>query len=609
MTAKPLRPYQSKLVLEVRQAWEAGAQNVLMRADTGAGKTLMLSHLVREHVGGAAIIAHRDNLVAQLSEALAALGIRHNIIASQKTIAQIVRRNTKKFGQSFYDPTNIVAVASVDTLRKATGLEWWFPQVTFWIVDEGHHVVEDNKWHTVLQKFTNPAVRGLLPTATPDRADGKGLGRGHGGVADAMVEGPLMRWLIEEGYLTDYRMVCIESAIVAALAGEKTSANGDFSAATIKKAMEATEGKIVGDMVRLYREWAPGKRGVVFVSDVDTATKTAKKFREAGFKFEVIIGDMDPNLRDQFLQQLEQGTLDGVVAVDVISEGFDLPAIVCGIFGRKTESLAMYMQQFGRVLRAIYAEGYDLTTRAGRLAAIAAGPKPKAIIIDCVNNFLRHGPPDKARPWSLEGRRRGPSDAIPDTSCGNSEVGIGWTATTPEEIARAMAGSAEWLRTVNPDGTVWMDGCAQPYERFRPHCPHCGFKKTVEASARAAPEMVDGDMFELSPEVLAMMRGQADAAVMPQADYLAHQLSTGIDPTFAHANARRHGERVAALGSLKDSMALWGGVQRERGLTDAEMQRLFFLTFKTDVLSAQALKRAEAEAFKKRVDEAVMAEA
>ena len=49
------------------------------------------------------------------------------------------------------------------------------------------------------------------------------------------------------------------------------------------------------------------------------------------------------------------------------------------------------VQIIGRVLRTEYEEGFDLETRDGRLAAIAASGKPVATIIDHSDTTLRLG--------------------------------------------------------------------------------------------------------------------------------------------------------------------------------------------------------------------------
>ncbi len=556
-----LRPYQHDLAGDIRAAWAGGAQNVLARLDTGGGKTIVNSTLMGEHNGASCTFAHREPLVFQLSLSLAGAGLRHNVIASQSTRRAIAAEHLAVYGRSYYEPGARAAVASVDTLIRATGLEGWASQVTQWACDEGHHLVNDNKWHRAISMFTHPACRGLLWTATPSRADGKGLGRHTGGVADVMVQGPPMRWLIEEGYLTDYQVVCPTSDIVR-LVGD-VGASGDWSQAQLKKA--AHESQIVGDVVRSYLQFARGKLGITFCTDVDTANATTAAYLAAGVTAATITGETDAGVRRAMLRRFAAREIMQLVAVDIISEGFDLPAVEVCSFGRITQSLALYMQQFGRALRPIYAAGFDLSTRAGRLAAIAASSKPWALIIDHVNNFLHHGPPDRPRPWSLGGMPRKPRGEVLSL--------------------RACANPA----------------CAKPYERAEPACPYCGAEPDPPAG-RSSPAQVDGDLTLLDAATLARLRGEVETVDMSRDDYVAGLVAKGCPKIGLAANARRHGEQQEAQAALRSAMARWAGPVHRDGHGDRYIQRLFFLTFGVDVVSAQALSAADAETLRLRIE-------
>jgi DNA repair protein RadD len=396
VTIPILRPFQAKLKSDVFQAWNQGARNVLMRLDTGGGKTVTLADIVRDHNGASAVIAHRQELVGQLSLTIARYGVRHNVIAADATRRNIARLHVEELGYSLIDPGSRCVVASVDTLARQDLPPALAAMVTLWIVDEGHHLVEDNKWHRAIEKFTHPGCRGLLPTATPKRADGKGLGRDQGGVADVMIQGPPMRWLIDQGYLTDYRIICPPSDLQILV---DVSASGDWSSKQLREA--AKRSHIVGDVVTQYLKWARGKLGITFATDVETAVEMTGAYRIAGVRAETLTGKTDDYARRHILRRFAAREIDQIVAVDIISEGFDLPAIEVASMARPTASLALYMQQFGRTLRPLEGKG-------------------KALIIDHAANVIRHqGPPDRPRVWSLERSRNsnGPSDAIPFRVC------------------------------------------------------------------------------------------------------------------------------------------------------------------------------------------------
>ena len=79
-----LRPFQAELERRVYDAWNAGALNVMPVAATGSGKTVILSKILYDEPGASAAIAHRQELVSQISIALARNGVRHRIVGAKK---------------------------------------------------------------------------------------------------------------------------------------------------------------------------------------------------------------------------------------------------------------------------------------------------------------------------------------------------------------------------------------------------------------------------------------------------------------------------------------------------------------------------------------------
>lgn len=496
-------------------------------------------------------IAHRQELVGQMSVALARCGVRHRVVAPKPIIRRIVKMHMKELGANFVDPRAHCVCAGVDTLiARPLEVEQWAHRIALWVIDEAHHVLLENKWGKAAAMFPN--ARGLGVTATPTSADGKGLGRHAHGVFDALVAGPTMRELIDDGWLTDYRIIAPKSDID--LSSVTTGADGDFSKAKLKAAVRRSH--IVGDVVEHYLKWAPGKLGVTFATDVETAADIAAKFNKAGVRAEVVSAKTPDNLRAEIVERFRRGDLQMLVNVDLFGEGFDLPAIEVVIMARPTESFALYAQQWGRGLRLML-DGRVPETREGRLAAIAASRKPRAIIIDHVGNVERfRGPPDAVhnQQWSLDGRDRKTrgqaDDVIPLRSCLNVE-------------------------------------CLQVYERFHPACPYCGHK--VEPTARNAPEFVDGDLTELDAETMARLRGEVAKVDQSPADYRAQLQRQRCPIAGQHANVKAHVRRQEAQEVLRTAMEWWAAHHRDAGRSDAEAYRRFYHSFGVDVLSAMSL--------------------
>lgn len=557
-----LRPYQTDFERNIYAAWGSGARNVLGVLPTGAGKTVSFAKILGDHNGQSIATAHRQELVGQISLALAQRGVYHQIIGPSNVARFAIARQIEELNTSFYRPGARVSVVGVDTIvRRAEGLRDWAQSITLWVQDEGHHILKANKWGKAADLFPNAYGAGF--TATPTRADGRGLGRHADGLIDTMIEGPGLRYLIEDGYLTDYRIFAVGSDLD--LDNIKITASGDYSKPQLRDAVRKS--KITGDVVGHYQRIASGKLGVTFVVDVDTAVLTAAKYRAAGVPAEVVSHKTPDAVRAAILRRFRRREIMQLVNVDLFGEGFDLPAIEVVSFARPTESYALYCQQFGRALRVMLDPGQvcDLSTRAGRLEAIAASNKTKAIIIDHVGNVVRHNLPDAPRQWTLDRRdRRG---------------------------------------RLNPDGllpVIACPACTAVYEAIAVACPFCGY--IPEPTNRSKPEYVAGDLQELDAATLARMRGDVERVNMSPEQYRAELVAKHAPLIGQLRHVKHHSKRQDVQESLRAVMAWWGGWQVAQGRTDErENQKRFFYTFGTDVLTAQALEPNDAAALADRV--------
>lgn len=525
-----LRPYQLKIESEIYQAWRNGAQYVLVQLHTGGGKTVLFSKFLAEETGASIAIVHRVELVSQISLTLARYGVKHNIIAQKSSIRNIIAVHMSELGRSFYNPQAKVIVAGVDTLVRLKPQDYpWFNKIKLVVHDEGHHLLKNNKWGIAAALFPN--ARGLSLTATPVRADGQGLGKHADGLIDILIEGPPMRDLIQLGFLTPYRIFAPPSDLD--LSNVTLSASGDYSPPKLRSAVHKSH--ITGDVVTHYLRHAANKSGVTFAVDVEAAVEIANTFREAGVSAEIISSKTPDILRAKIMQRFRAREILQLVNVDLLGEGVDVPAIEVVSLARPTQSFSLYMQQVGRALRPMPG-------------------KTHAIIIDHAGNVMRHGLPDRVRTWSLDRQDR----------------------KTRNNATDLIA-----LRTcLNPV-------CLLVYERVKKICPYCGYY--TEPTNRSAPEYVDGDLLELTEDVLNRLRGEIKridtAAQVPQ----------HLDPIAQRAVANYHLERQQAQLRLRSNIALWAGYQKQLQLEDSEIYRLFYFNFGIDIASAQILGVKDAD--------------
>jgi DNA repair protein RadD len=561
-----LRWYQRDVYTEFLEAIRNGAIDVGINSPTGSGKTVTFSHAILENNGGSVAVAHRQELVSQISIALARNGVRHRIIGSKAVSKNIVALHMAELGRSFFDPNGRAAVAGVDTLILRPDdpeVKRLIAQTSLYVQDEAHHCLRANKWGKGRVMF--PHARALHVSASWERADGFGLGRHADGFVDVLLNAPTMREMINQVYLTDYRIMSVKPSDLN-IEEVDIGSTGDFNYTKLREAVHKSN-RLVGDVVRHYLQWAPGKLGVTFAVDIEAATEIAAAFRAAGVPAEVVSGKTPDFMRMEILRRFRRGEVKQLVNVDLFGEGFDLPAIQVVSMARPTQSWPLYCQIFGRVLRLmidpLYMANWDFYTVEQRRAIVAASDKPYGLILDHVGNVIRHnGPPDVRTSFSLDRRERkstAVSDAIPMRDC------------------------------LNPI-------CAFPYERSFRCCPKCGHYP--EPAARSGPEFVDGDLMELSPDVLARMRGEI--ARLDGAAYI----PKNADFVVRMSINKNHVERQQAQAALRNAVAWWGGLQDALGYREPEAHyRRFYLQFGIDSATAQALGKPDAEKLRNKICE------
>lgn len=547
-----LRDYQHKLKGDTFEAWRDGAQDVCLVSGTGSGKTRTTMSVVHEFSNAgipSVVAAHRQELVGQLSMALAAEGVYHNIIAARPTINWISNKHVSKFGRSYFHPDARTVAASSGTLvRRNLGSA--ANEIGLFVCDEGHHLLRENTWGKCRAKFPN--ALGLGPTATPDRSDGQGLGRHADGFFDTLVFGPPMRELIRQGFLSDYRVFCPPSDMD--LSNVKITDSGDYSPSQLKAASRKSH--IVGDVVEHYLRIAQGKRGMTFVVSVEDAVEVAAAYNAAGVPAVALSADNTTSERTKALEAFERGELLQLVNCDLFGEGTDCPATEVVTMARPTQSYSLYIQIFGRALRP-------------------SPGKTHAIVIDHVGNVERfiqkgRGLPDTPQQWSLDRRERG-------------------------------------ARTVQPADVMQLTTCLECFAAYDSHlsaCPWCGATPVVGEGRRSGPERVDGELYEMDPGLMAQLRGEADRILAPdypeqvRLDMLAkHAPSVGV-----HTAVKRAGMQQAAQSELRGRMARWMSVWERAGLPVADVRGMFKQVFGVDYLTAQTLPAKGAEELAGRLD-------
>lgn len=449
MPGMQLRPYQSDLIEGARNAMRQGSHKILIVAPCGAGKTILSTFMSSEHVqrgGSVLFLAHRRELLEQAEETFQRAGqsLKGISIMSVQTAARRVDRIIK--------PTMV-------------------------LLDEAHHAAAGT-WQTILTAFPDAYVVGL--TATPCRLDGKGLGD----VFERMVQGVTTEWLIENNYLSPYRYYAPQ---LANADGIRTVA-GDYNKQAVADLMDTPA--IIGDAVEHYKKIVPGKQAIIYCASIDHSKHTAAAFTAAGYPASHLDGDTPKEERKQIIQDFRDRKILLLSNVDLLGEGFDVPACDATIMLRPTQSTALYIQQSMRCMR--YVEGKT------------------AIIIDHVGNCGRHGFPDDERDWKLTTSKTKKRDKI--------------------------------------DGPTFLT-CENCYAVYTPppaECPYCG--EPASHKQRRELEQQTGNLNEITKEMREAAKRQKrmeEGMARSYEDFKQIAKERGYKPFWAVIRAKERGYPIA----------------------------------------------------------------
>ena len=381
MNEDALRDYQQSVLDELHQVWRKN-RSVMIQMPTGTGKTVLLAAVIREYAKkGVLVVAHRRELIEQISDTLEAFGVEHGII-----LAGQMEDGTKK-----------VQVASIQTLSRRGSEQ----NPSLVVVDEAHHALAET-YRDLWERWPETKFLGL--TATPCRLSGEPFTD----LFDVLVQSWPVVEFIRKGWLSDVEYVSVRSDSVAmqkVASLNKRGADGDYQKKQMANVLDVPES--IEHLYRSYRKYADGKKGIVYAINQQHARHIAEYYQEHGVNCAVIDSNTPAKERKRLVERFNaydirprptatpsnlegEGELQVLVNVDIFGEGFDVPEVEFIQLARPTLSLALYLQQIGRGMR------------------ISEG-KSKVTILDQVGLWLVFGLPTTDWNWKdmFEGKVAG----------------------------------------------------------------------------------------------------------------------------------------------------------------------------------------------------------
>ena len=361
-----LYPYQQDLLNRARQSFTDGFKAPCIVSPCGSGKSVILAEMIRltaENKKRTLFLVHRKELKDQITQTLISNNVNMDYV--HVGMVQTVVRNLSKH-----------------------------PHYDLIVIDENHHTLAQS-YRNIIEYFDTYVV-GF--TATPIRLNGDGLGD----VNDMLVEGPTVKWLIDNEKLAPYEYYSIDLTNHDAL---KKSSTGDYLNKSMDKSLGDT---IYGDAVKHYKQLINGQKTILYAHSVKYSKLYTQKFNEAGIPAEHIDAKTPKTERDEIINKFRLGEILVLSNVDILGEGFDVPDCTAVMLLRPTASLSLFIQQSMRPMRY--------------------RPNKLATIIDHVGNIYRHGFPDMNRKWTLDKNKkqqRKEVDPYPIWECEIADDGCG----------------------------------------------------------------------------------------------------------------------------------------------------------------------------------------
>jgi DNA repair protein RadD len=221
------------------------------------------------------------------------------------------------------------------------------------LVDEGHHNVASS-WQAVFQRF--PAAKVISLTATPFRADEQP-------VAGEVIYRFPFREAMTRGYIKDITSVNVApSEIYFTYRGDDrhhsleevmTLREEDWFSRGVALAAECNI-SIVDASIRyleVLRESGMQHQLIAVACSMDHARQVRSLYSERGLEAREIHSDMPTDERDAVRRDLRNHTIDAVVQVRMLGEGFDHPPLGVAAVFNPFRSLSPYIQFVGRIMR------------------------------------------------------------------------------------------------------------------------------------------------------------------------------------------------------------------------------------------------------------------
>ena len=359
-----LREPQREAFLRVYEFFRRGGQKAIVQVPVGCGKSGLAALLPFGIAKGRVLVISPNLTIKEGLFEIFDISNRQKCFWRKTTVL----KETDMVGGPFactLDSGNIstceeshIVITNIHQL--ATNMDKWLTQFSdnffdLIIVDEGHHSAASS-WEKVFQRF--PYAKVVHMTATPFRSDRQ------------EIEGELVyRYPFRSATLKGY-IKRLKASYVAP--SELTfTFRGDEKTYTLEDVLqlkdeewfsrgvalsEVCNSSIVNNSLEKLEQLrlTGTKHQLIAVAcSIDHARAIRSLYKERGYNAEVIHSQLDQDKKEDIMRDLKNGTLDCIIQVQMLGEGFDHPKLSVAAIFRPFRTLAPYIQFVGRILRVI----------------------------------------------------------------------------------------------------------------------------------------------------------------------------------------------------------------------------------------------------------------
>jgi superfamily II DNA or RNA helicase len=350
-----LRAWQQRALSEMDR-WESGP--FLISAAPGAGKTRPALEFARRELdsgtAGAVVVAcPTAPLTRQWARAAHDLGID---LAPDA--------DSPKPPPGFHGVAVTYARIAKRPLRWAASL----PRRTLVIADEAHHLGEDLAWGVAFSRAFAQTPRWLLLSGTPFRSDATPI-PGVSYDADGLAEPDVSYSYAEAVADVVCRPVCfvaydgslswrsgddvIESSFETVLSTREASRRYRTAISTeLPDGLPRILGEADAKLKAIRQEGHRDAAGLVVAADSEHARRIAKLLREATGRVPLVVLHAETRAAAK-LASFTSSTDPWIVAVNMVSEGVDIPRLRVGVYATAAKTPLIFRQIVGRFVRTL----------------------------------------------------------------------------------------------------------------------------------------------------------------------------------------------------------------------------------------------------------------